>query len=44
MKKNRPRSSQVSGMNAAIAMNSGIAGMVRTASVIICNTESVQPP
>ena len=42
--KNRASELSVGGIKAAIAMNSGIAGIVRTASVIICNMESIQPP
>ena len=44
MKKKRISALHSSGTKAARAMNSGIAGTVRTASVIICTAESSQPP
>jgi len=44
MKKNRVSELHSSGIIAARAMNSGITGTVRTASVIIWITPSSQPP
>ena len=44
MNKNRVSALHSLGMNAASAMNNGMAGIVRTASVIICKEESTQPP
>ena len=44
MKKKRISALHSSGTNAASAMNSGIAGTVRIASVNICTPESSQPP
>ena len=44
MKKKRASALHSGGMNAASAMNSGMAGTVRMASVTICRTESIQPP
>ena len=44
MTRNRVSADHSGGMKAAMAMNSGIAGMVRTASVAIWITLSILPP
>ncbi len=44
MKKNRISDDHSCGMKAAMAMNSGMTGIVLTASVTICTTPSNTPP